>query len=130
MIGLDTNVVIRYLTQDDPRQSAIANRFIENQLSEKLMGYITHISLVEIIWVLESCYDQKKEALLTVLESLLTTKQIMVERTEIVYLALKKYRTSNADFSDALIVAVCEAAGCERTVTFDKKAAAIGMEKI
>ena len=130
MIGLDTNVVVRYLTQDDPKQSAIANRLIEHELSEKSMGFITHTSLVEIIWVLESCYDQKKEALLTVLDSLLTTKQIMVERADIAYLAVKKYRTGNADFSDALILAICEASGCERTVTFDKKAATIGMEKI
>ena len=130
MIGLDTNLLIRYLAQDDPRQSAVANRLIETELSEKRVGFITHIVLVEIIWVLESCYNQKKEALVSVIESLLTTKQIIVERAEIVHLALKKYRAGSADFSDALILAVCEASGCERTVTFDKKAAAIGMEKL
>lgn len=130
MIGLDTNLLIRYLTQDDPRQSAIANRVIESELSEKQLGFIAHIVLVEIIWVLESCYGQKKEALVSVIESLLTTKQIIVERAEVAHLALKKYRTGSADFSDALILAVCEASGCERTVTFDKRAAAIGMHKL
>jgi predicted nucleic-acid-binding protein len=130
MIGLDTNVVIRYLTQDDSKQSAIANRLIESELSDKCLGFITHIVLVEVIWVLESCYDQKKEALVSVIESLLTTKQIIIDRAEVVHLALKRYRAGNADFSDALILAVCDASGCERTATFDKKAATIGMEKI
>ncbi|MES2825492.1 MAG: type II toxin-antitoxin system VapC family toxin [Pseudomonadota bacterium] len=130
MIGIDTNVVIRYLTQDDPKQSAVANQLIETELSEKRLGFISHIVLVEILWVLESCYNQKKDSLITVIESLLTTKQIIIERAEIVHLALKKYRAANADFSDALILTVNEAAGCERTVTFDKKAILIGMEKI
>lgn len=130
MIGLDTNVLIRYLTQDDAKQAALANHLIESELSEKYTGFIAHIVLVEIIWVLESCYDQKKESLVAVIESLLTTKQLIVERAEVVHLALKKYRSGGADFSDALVLAVCEASGCERTVTFDKKAIAIGMEKL
>lgn len=130
MIGLDTHLLVRYLTQDDPRQAAVANRLIETELSEKQQGFVPHIVLVEMIWVLESCYDQKKEALVAVIESLLSTKQIIVERAEVVHLALKKYRAGNADFSDALVLTVCEASGCERTVTFDRKAAAIGMEKL
>ncbi|MDZ7924954.1 MAG: type II toxin-antitoxin system VapC family toxin [Marinagarivorans sp.] len=130
MIGLDTNVVIRYLTQDDKKQSAIANQLIESELSESNLGYITLITLVEITWVLESCYDQKKSALVSIIESLLSIKQIMVERTDIAYLALKQYRDGNADFSDALISMTCIDAGCNKIVTFDKKAATVGMQKI
>lgn len=130
MIGLDTNVVIRYLTQDDAKQSAIANRIIEQELNEKNQGYITLISLIEITWVLESCYEQTKDDVINVLDSLLTIKQITIEKTDLVYLALKRFRSGNADFSDVLIALVCENAGCKRVVSFDKKAATVGMEKI
>lgn len=130
MIGLDTNVVIRYLTQDDPKQSAIANHIIEQELSEKNQGYITLISLIEITWVLESCYEQTKEDLINMLDLLLTIKQISIEKTDLVYLALKRFRTGTADFSDALITLVCEDAGCKRVVSFDKKAVTVGMENI
>lgn len=130
MIGLDTNVVIRYLTQDDPKQSAIANRIIEQELTEKNQGYITLISLIEITWVLESCYQQTKEDIINLLDLLLTIKQISIEKTDLVYLALKRFRTGAADFSDALITLVCEDAGCKRVVSFDKKAVTVGMEKI
>ena len=130
MIGLDTNVVIRYLTQDDQKQSAVANRIIEQELTEKNQGYITLISLIEITWVLESCYEQTKEDIINVLDLLLTIKQISIEKTDLVYLALKRFRTGTADFSDALITLVCEDAGCKRVVSFDKKAVTVGMEKI
>jgi predicted nucleic-acid-binding protein len=130
MIGLDTNVVIRYLTQDDQKQSAVANRIIEQELTEKNQGYITLISLIEITWVLESCYEQTKEDIIKVLDLLLTIKQISIEKTDLVYLALKRFRTGTADFSDALITLVCEGAGCKRVVSFDKKAVTVGMEKI
>ena len=130
MIGLDTNVVIRYLTQDDPKQSAIANRIIEQELTEKNQGYITLISLIEIAWVLESCYEQTKDDLINVLGLLLTIKQISIEKTDLVYLALKRFRTGTADFSDALITLVSEDAGCKRIISFDKKAVTVGMEKI
>lgn len=130
MIGLDTNVVVRYLTQDDPKQSATANRIIEQELTEKNQGYITLISLIEIAWVLESCYEQTKDDLINVLDLLLTIKQISIEKTDLVYLALKRFRTGTTDFSDALITLVCEDAGCKRIISFDKKAVTVGMEKI
>jgi predicted nucleic-acid-binding protein len=130
MIGLDTNIIIRYLTQDDPTQAAIASQFIEGELTEKNRGFITLISLVEITWVLESCYGQKKVELLAVIGSLLTLKQIIIEKTDVVYLALKRYQAGNADFSDSLIAIICEDAGCQRVVSFDKKATTVGMENL
>ena len=127
MIGLDTNVVIRYLTQDDPKQSKKASQLIENQLSAKEPGFITLIALVEIVWVLESCYDQKKDDILTVLQSLLTTRQLRVERADIVYLAMKRYSGASCDYSDALITVVSEQENCSQVMTFDKKAITGGM---
>ena len=106
MIGLETNVVIRYLTQDDPVQSPIANEFIENTLNENNLGFISLVSLVEIVWVLDACYSQKKENLTKVIGSLLTIKQLKVESPDLVYLALKRYENGTADLSDAIIALV------------------------
>ena len=130
MIGLDTNVLIRYITQDDVSQSKKATALIENQLSEKHLGYITLITIIEIIWVLESCYSQKKTVLIDVIESLIKTKQFLIERADIVHLALKAYERGYGDFSDAVIAALCKDSGCIETVTFDKKALSVGMTKI
>lgn len=129
MIGLDTNVVVRYITQDDPKQALKATRVIENQLSSIEPGFITLISLVEITWVLESCYDQNKQDILNVLHGLLTTKQLIVERADIAYLAMKRCQTSSkAGFSDAMITVISEQEGCLQVLTFDKKAKYVGME--
>jgi predicted nucleic-acid-binding protein len=127
MIGLDTNVVVRYLTQDDPVQSAIASKIIKTQLSEKNLGFISLAVVLEIVWVLKFSYGQSKDALINIIENLLTTKQFSIERADLVYLALKKYRVGTADFSDALIQVLAENAGCEKTLSFDKKAQSVGM---
>jgi len=130
MKGLDTNVLIRYITQDDPSQSKKATALIEGELSEHNLGYVTLITVIEIAWVLESCYDQKKAALIDVIESLIKTKQFLIERADIVHLALKAYQSGNGDFSDAIIAALCKDRGCSETVTFDKKAVSVGMTKL
>ena len=128
MIGLDTNVVIRYLTQDDPKQTVITNELIEKKLSAQEPGYITLITLVEITWVLESCYGQSKDSILDVIHSLLITKQLVIEQADLVYMAANNYGIGNADFSDSLITVLSKNNGCERVVTFDKKAVSVGME--
>lgn len=130
MIGLDTNVLVRFLTQDDPKQSAKANQIIARELTEKKPGFISHPVLIELIWVLKFSYEQPKEALVQVIESLLVTRQLLVERADLVYLALQKYRAGQADFSDALIYTLAQRAGCEKTLTFDKKAKTLGMDII
>jgi len=128
MIGLDTNIVIRYLTQDDIKQSKIATRLIESILTTKDPGFITLLTLVEISWVLESCYDQNKVNIINILGELLITKQLLVERKDMAHIALKRCKDFNADFSDALIAVISENEGCDKTYTFDKKAQAVGME--
>jgi len=91
LIGLDANVLVRYLTQDDKKQSAKVNALIEDELSAQNPGYITAITLVEVVWVLESCYDQSKEAVLDVLHALLTTRQLVVEKADKVYMAMRRF---------------------------------------
>jgi len=125
LIGLDTNVVIRYLVQDDKKQSAAATRFIEKSLTTDVPGYINHITLCEIVWVLQRCYGVTKPRLRDIIEGLLTTKQLIVENVEIAWKALRVYDANSADFCDALISQANIHSGCEHTVTFDKKAASL-----
>lgn len=125
MIGLDTNVVIRYLVQDDKKQSAIATQFIEKTLTIEAPGYINHASLCEITWVLQRSYGVTKPQMKGIIEGLLTTKQLVVENVEVAWKALRAFKESGAEFSDALIGQANVNDGCEHTVTFDKKAASL-----
>ncbi len=123
MIGLDTNVIVRYLAQDDPRQSAAATRLMEKALSPDEPGFITLITMCEVVWVLEGPYKAGRDRIRSVVEALLGTRQIEVESAELVWKALRTWERSVAGFSDALIGEVCAAKGARKVVTFDKAAA-------
>lgn len=123
MIGLDTNVVIRYLVQDDARQSAAATRLIEGGLSAEQPGFISLITLAEIGWVLQECYGADREQLSHVVEGLLSSRQLIVEQSEVARRALRAWKDSPADFSDVLIGQVAIEVGCSKVATFDRKAA-------
>jgi predicted nucleic-acid-binding protein len=126
VIGLDTNVIVRYLAQDDAKQSAAAARFVERTLSTEEPGYISLIVLVEVVWVLASTYGLDRTRIAAVLEALLTTQQLKIESAELVWRAMSRYGSSKADFSDLLIAECAIAAGCSRIVTFDRSAASSG----
>lgn len=122
MIGLDTNVLVRYFAQDDPAQSRKANALIES-LTVEHPGYVTQVALVEVVWVLGRAYDTRREEISHVIETLLSTKELVVEASETVWKALRLYADSSADFADCLIERACHDALCEYTATFDTKAA-------
>jgi len=124
VIGLDTNVVVRYLTQDDPKQSPIATRLMEKTLSSDEPGFISLVVLAEVIWVLVSLYSVDRAGVAEVVGGLLTIEQLRVESAELVWRAKRRFEASKADFSDALIAECAVAAGCKRAVTFDRTAAA------
>ena len=124
MIGLDTNVVVRYLTQDDPKQSPIATRLMEKTLSSDEPGFISLVVLAEVVWVLVSLYSVDRAGVAEVVSGLLTTEPLRVESAELVWRAQRLYAGSKADFSDALTAECSVAAGCKRAVTFDRTAAA------
>lgn len=123
MIGLDTNVLLRYLTQDDPVQSKRATEILENDLSETRPGYVNHVVLCELVWVLEDCYSQAHADILKILDQLLKVAEIQFENPDVVRLAFSDYKTSGGDFSDRLISRSNLTRGCEHTLTFDEKAA-------
>ena len=122
MIGLDTNVLVRYIMQDDARQSALAVRLVES-LSAESPGFVPLVSVVELAWVLSAAYALDRAQLVEAFEALLRTKEIVVDRAETVWKALRVFKTANADFADCLIERTASAAGCERTMTFDRGAA-------
>ena len=124
MIGLDTNVLVRYLAQDDPRQSAAATRLIEGSLSGEERGFVSLVTLAEVVWVMSSSYRVARGSVADIVERLLTAPQLTIEQAEVVWKALRAYRDSKADFNDALIAELGLEAGCTKTVTFDRKAAA------
>ena len=122
MTGLDTNVLVRYIMQDDPRQSALATRLLES-LTADAPGFVSLISVVELSWVLSSAYELDRVQLVQAIEALLRTKEIVVDRAETVWKAVRLFQSAHADFADCLIERSAAAAGCERTMTFDRGAA-------
>lgn len=116
MKGLDTNVLVRYLAQDDAEQSRIAARYIEAGTC-----YISAIVLCELVWVLESSYRHSKDVIAATMEKILMTGDFEIEDRDTAWQALRDYRATKADFADCLIARRNGAAGCEETGTFDKQ---------
>lgn len=122
MTGLDTHVLVRYIMQDDAKQSPKATTLIESLDSEN-PGYITTVSVVELYWVLTVSYELTGQQAAQALEALLRTKQFQVERADQVMRALRVFGEGKADFADCMIERAASAAGCSQTMTFDVKAA-------
>ena len=122
MIGIDTNVLVRYLAQDDLKQAKIASEFIEETCTKANLGFINHITLCEMCWVLNRLYKTSKEQLAEIIEQLLRTAQLSVQDPQVVWMALEEYKEDYADFPDCLIAQINLVNDCSSTVTFDVKA--------
>ena len=130
MIALDTNVLVRYFVKDDPRQTQSVAALV-NTLSEEQPGWISMVALAELAWVLRSMYHFPHEQLARAIQTLISSKDLVVESEALVRQSLAQYRNGKSDFADCLISASARAAGCARTVTFDQIAARdAGMELI
>jgi predicted nucleic-acid-binding protein len=121
VIGLDTNVLVRYVMQDDARQSPRATRLIES-LTADAPGFVPVVAVLELVWVLTGSYGLARAQVATVLSGLLRSKELLLDRAELVAQALARYQ-QGADFADALLERVATAAGCTATLTFDTGAA-------
>jgi len=124
VIGLDTNVLARYVMQDDPRQSPRATRLIES-LSAEAPGFVPVVTLVELVWILSGSYGLNRAQVATVLETLLRSRELVIDRVELVAQALSRFGVSGVEFADALIERIATAVGCDVTMTFDA-----GAEKV
>lgn len=122
MIGLDANVLVRYVMQDDARQSARATRLVES-LTRDEPGFVPLVALVELVWVLGRNYGLARAQVATVLETLLRSQELVIDRAEAATQALARFSSGGADFADALIERIAAAAGCTATMTFDQAAA-------
>ena len=122
MIGIDTNVVVRYLTKDDPTQTTLAVKTIRSLTADE-PGFISLVTIAELTWVLETCYRFDKVELVEVLDTLVASQEVKLERAEVVSQALRMFAAGTADFSDYLIERSGHAAGCMYTFTFDQEAA-------
>lgn len=122
MIGLDTNVLVRHLVQDDPGQSRKATQVIAKQCTRDDPGFINRIVLCELVWVLESAYGYSKDTIVAVLEKLLRTSQLKIEDTQSAWTAFRMYQKGKADFADCLLGTTNRFGGCNETVTFDQAA--------
>jgi len=125
MIGLDTNVLVRYLAQDEARQAALATRLIEEELSVAAPGFISLGVLAEMCWVLARLYGASHDELKSTVQDLLATPQFHLERRDVVQAAIgrpKRGKTAKAGFVDSLIAQTALAEGCSHTVSLDKAA--------
>ena len=130
MIGLDTNVLVRYLTQDDAAQARLASAAIESAAGRGERLRLTAITMCELVWVLESAYHQPRVDVARALEQIVRTADFDLEHADHVRKAIERYRSTPADFADALIGLVNEAAGCEHTLTFDRSLKRIPQFKV
>jgi len=122
MIGLDTNVLVRYIMQDDAGQSAKAGKLIES-LSAEEPGFLSLVCVIELVWVLGSSYGLSRRQIAQSLDALLRAKELVMDRAEQVSKALRVFNATSADFADCLIERTAAGAGCSRTMTFDAGAA-------
>lgn len=122
MIGLDANILVRHLAQDDPIQSPKATQLIERQLTEADPGFISVVAMVETVWVLDRAYGLAAHEIAAAIERVLQADVLLVESEQEVFTAMIALKTGRGSFADALIGALGARAGCSRTLTFDRKA--------
>jgi len=122
MIGLDTNILVRYLTQDDPVQSPRATEIMERRLTEEQPGFVSIVAMVETVWVLDRAYRLATQEIAAAVERILQTDVLVVEKEQQVFTAMIALKERRGSFADAMIAALGANAGCSYTLTFDQKA--------
>lgn len=122
MIALDTNVLVRFLVQDDPEQARIANMVLD-QLTDAAPGFVGREVLVELVWVLERAYGYQRTDIAAALDGLLSAIELVIEAADEVGVAVDRYRNDGFGFADLMIAAAARRADATELVTFDRKAA-------
>jgi predicted nucleic-acid-binding protein len=120
--GLDTNVLVRLVTADDPVQVERARQFLRQQRRHAPF-WVNRIVLCELVWTLATTFRFDRDQIAALLAQLLSSNEVTIEGRPVVRDALYLFRTSRADFADCLIGLANGFVGCERTATFDRRAA-------
>jgi predicted nucleic-acid-binding protein len=123
MIGLDTNVLLRYLLGDDQAQTLQATEIVERRLTEQDPGFVSFVSVLEIVWVLGSLYKRTRWEIADHIEMILAADTLEVQNEQEVYEAVVALRNGLGTFEDALIGSIGIWRGCSATLTFDQNAA-------
>jgi predicted nucleic-acid-binding protein len=126
MIGLDTNVLVRYFAQDDPVQSPKATEIMELRLTEDEPGFVSVVTMVEMVWVLSSIYELSDQEVASAVERMLQADTLFIQNEQEVFTATVALKAGRGSFADALIGALGTWAGCASTLTFDRKASRLG----
>ena len=121
MIGLDTNVLLRFLVKDDDRQAERSARAIRHAVSRREPIVVSAIVLVETVWVLSSSYKYSRAEIGGTLAEILDADGFEIPDRDAVRAAVEEYRTTKADFADCLIGRLNQRAGCRDTLTFDRR---------
>lgn len=122
MIGLDTNVLVRYFAQDDDEQSRAAEHVVD-ALSDDVPGFVSLVVLCELFWVLGRAYRLPRDEILAIVEGMLAARELRVQDQDVVHRSIRSSRGTSLEFVDTLIVELGTAAGCTESVTFDQRAA-------
>lgn len=120
MLGIDTNILVRYLTADDSSQLARVDELVDQAIADKERLYFSSVVLCETAWVLKSVYNYSKDEIAEAITQIVDTRQFSIEHRELVRQALQDYRKGKGGFSDHLIGQLHKAAGCRHSVTFDR----------
>jgi predicted nucleic-acid-binding protein len=120
MVGIDTNVLIRFVVQDDKQQAAVASELIEDYCSAATPGLISLIVLCEFVWVLSSAYAYSRQQISSALKQILVTECFEVSKHDVAWSAMLDYSGANGDYADCLISRLNELNGAETTYTFDR----------
>jgi len=122
MLGLDTNIILRYIMQDDERQAAIANRIFHEEISGANKGFVSTVVLCETVWVLERFYKLCRGNISTAVRTLLRTASLEFEHRQCVVEAYRDSNSGLANFADCLIGHVNRKHGTQTTLTYDSDA--------
>ena len=121
MIGVDTNVLVRYLVEDDEEQTKRADALLRRAAARNESIFVSDIVLCQIVWVLESVYNVHRREIADLLENLMRAKQVELGDADLAHRALDAYRTGKGDFADYVIRERALAAGCTSLATFEKQ---------
>ncbi len=125
MQGIDTNILVRYVIQDDADQAAASNKLLEGMLTSSQRCLVNNIVLCEMVWVLKSAYGCSKMQIVDALKSITDTAPFEFEDRSVLLSAIQDYETSKADFSDCLLNRQNQQLGCTETFSFDKGVAGL-----
>jgi len=123
MLGIDTNILVRFLVRDDESQFEKARRLIRREVVAGRRVLVSQLVLLETEWVLRSRYGMRKEEITGAISALLDATDIQFENEPAIEEALFAWKDSAADFADCLIASQNKRLGCSATATFDAKAA-------